>query len=154
MFFRFIVIILFFLSFNAASVLAQAQAVTFKHDQLALEASGKRHRFTIEIAQTPQQQELGLMHRTKFADNQGMLFINDEERIMDMWMKNTLISLDMLFIDKRGKVVYIAPRTTPLSLKSIGPGLPVKAVLELKGGVCQKLGIQAGDRVIHPFFTP
>lgn len=150
---RTVLIALFFLVVSVFPAAAR-QPVAFARDVLAIESTGASHRFFVEIAQTPEQQEQGLMHRMGLADNRGMLFVNRRERVMKMWMKNTPVALDMLFIDKRGKVVYIAPRTTPYSLESIGPDSAVLAVLELKGGVCERLGIHTGDTVIHSFFTP
>ena len=82
----------------------------------------------------------------------GMLFPQASPRVMSMWMKNTLIPLDMLFIDAQGRVVYIRERATPLSEDIISAPPKVKAVLELAGGECARLGIHVGDRVQHTLF--
>jgi uncharacterized membrane protein (UPF0127 family) len=81
-----------------------------------------------------------------------MLFIYKAEGLRTMWMKNTLIPLDMLFIDRRGEVVEIAERSVPLSLETISSDRPAMAVLELNGGTAARLEIQTGDRVIHGAF--
>jgi len=69
-----------------------------------------------------------------------------------MWMKNTLIPLDMLFVDARGQIVNIHERAVPGSLETIGSGAPVRAVIELNGGTVARLGIKPGDRVVYPIF--
>lgn len=110
--------------------------------------------FTIEIADTPEKQAFGLMGRSSMKKNHGMLFIaKKDESITDMWMKDTLIPLDMLFIDEDGTILFIARNTTPNSKKPINAGRPVHSVLELVGGTVDKHQIMAGDKVIHPFFT-
>lgn len=112
------------------------------------------HRFTVELAQSREEQEQGLMHRATLAKNEGMLFPQSPERVMRMWMKNTEIPLDMLFIDSAGHIVYIAPMTTPNSTKVISRDTPVLAVLELAGGVAAEKNIRVGDRVEHEIFVP
>ncbi|MFO0388521.1 MAG: DUF192 domain-containing protein [Alphaproteobacteria bacterium] len=116
--------------------------------------SGKEsHFFTIETPKTPEEQALGLMYRTSLAEDRGMLFMFKNQPIAMMWMKNTYISLDMLFLDKSGKILYIAHSTTPESTDIITAGKPTAAVLELAGGICKKLGISEGDIAKHPHFT-
>lgn len=110
--------------------------------------------FTVEIAETPAQQETGLMHRRSLAGDAGMLFILPHERVVQMWMKDTPLPLDMLFIDLHGKIIHLAENTTPNSTDVIGTETPVLAVLEIKGGTAAKRGIRAGDYVMHPYFTP
>jgi uncharacterized membrane protein (UPF0127 family) len=115
-------------------------------------ASGVRE-FAVEVARTPEQQSKGLMFRTELADNKGMLFPHDVPRELSMWMRNTYIPLDMLFIRTDGTVHRIAERTEPLSEKVIASQGEVKAVLELAGGAAERLGIRAGDRVEHAEFS-
>jgi len=103
--------------------------------------------FSVWIADTPERSQQGLMYQPWLPPDHGMLFLQDAPRVPHMWMKNTLIPLDMLFIDTQGKVVYIRERTTPQSLDLISSPTPVKAVLELAGGACAALGIKVGDRV-------
>jgi len=108
--------------------------------------------FTVWIADTPERSEQGLMYQHWLPPDHGMLFPQDSPRVPHMWMKNTLIPLDMLFIDAQGKVVYIRERTTPQSIDLISSPMPVKAVLELAGGECAALGIKVGDQVRQRLF--
>lgn len=110
-------------------------------------------RFDVEEARTPKEHEQGLMFRRHLATDRGMLFIFAEPVAVSMWMKDTLIPLDMLFIDSSGIITYIAEDTVPESLDAITAGVPVKAVLELPGGTCKKQGITAGDKVTHALFA-
>jgi uncharacterized membrane protein (UPF0127 family) len=93
-----------------------------------------------------------MMFRESMAPDAGMLFDFGEVRQASMWMKNTLISLDMLFIDADGQVIAIARNAVPGSTRSLGPGVPVRAVLEIPGGRAKELGVQPGDTVQHPIF--
>lgn len=110
------------------------------------------HSFTVELANDPEEVQMGLMNREELAADAGMLFDFGQPREANMWMKNTLISLDMLFIDPDGKVLAIAREAVPGSLRRINPGVPVKAVLELAGGRAAELGIEPGDTVHHDIF--
>ena len=113
-------------------------------------AAGERHRFQVEVARTPAEQSQGLMYRQGLAPDRGMLFVYRVPRVISMWMKNTYIPLDMLFIEPGGRIAKIAAETEPLSEKAISSEGAVRAVLELRGGITSELGIQTGDRVIHP----
>ncbi len=115
-------------------------------------AAGPRYRFEIELAVTPQQQATGLMNRPEMAADAGMLFVFEPERPVSFWMKNTLISLDMLFVGADGRIVNIGARTEPLSLASVPSDGPVGAVLEINGGLSAMLGIRPGDKIVHPAF--
>lgn len=126
----------------------------FPVDELEIRTSGGRHRFSVELALTPEQQALGLMHRSELAADAGMLFVHPRERLVHMWMKNTLLPLDMLFLAGDGTIVRVAAETEPLSTRTISSGEPVKGVLELAGGTARRLGIAPGDRVLHPLFAP
>lgn len=121
--------------------------------QLVIETAGGPRPFTIEIADTPELQAQGLMFRTKLADGAGMLFPHDAPRELSMWMRNTYIPLDMVFIRADGVVHRIAANTEPLSEAVIGSGGPVVAVLEIAGGSAARLGIRPGDRVRHAHFA-
>jgi len=121
-------------------------------EKLVIQTSSGQKEFTVEIAQTPEQQELGLMYRTSLAPDKGMLFIEDQDMVVTMWMKNTLISLDMLFIDSEGKIVYIADHATPESTAIITARRPVRAVIELAAGTADADHIKVGDRVIDRYF--
>jgi uncharacterized membrane protein (UPF0127 family) len=113
---------------------------------------GRRHDFTVEMALTPDQQTIGLMFRTEVPPNEGMIFDWGAPRESSMWMRNTLVPLDMLFIAADGRIHRIAERTVPLSLTPIGSGGPVRATLELQGGITERLDIRVGDRVLHRMF--
>jgi uncharacterized membrane protein (UPF0127 family) len=117
-------------------------------------ASGDQiHHFVVEIADTAKTRQVGLMHRTEMASDHGMLFLFDYPHKASMWMQNTYISLDMLFIDQRGIVRSIARETVPMTTTHIRSAGPVSAVLELNAGVSAALGLKPGDKVRHPFFT-
>ena len=113
--------------------------------------AGPRH-FAVELARTPEQQELGLMFRPSLAPDAGMLFDFGETRPASFWMKNTLIPLDMLFITADGRIADIHEHAQPLSEAVIQSHVPVRAVLEVKGDTVAQLGIKIGDVVHHPIF--
>ena len=110
--------------------------------------SGHDVKFQIWTADRPNRQEQGLMFVRDLDDHAGMLFVFQGSQAITMWMKNTYISLDMLFLDAQGRIDFIAPRTKPLSLDLIQAPRPVTAVLELKGGITERLGIHIGDKVL------
>jgi uncharacterized protein len=111
-------------------------------------AAGHTVKFKIWTADRPNRQEQGLMFVRELDDHAGMLFMFPTGQRVAMWMKNTYISLDMLFLDALGRIDYIAARTKPLTLDLIEAPRPVTAVLELKGGVTERLGIHIGDTVL------
>lgn len=116
-----------------------------------LEASGGQCvLLELWLAETPAQQRRGLMHVRDVPDGWGMLFVYEGEREVSMWMKNTHVSLDMLFIRDDGTIASIATDTRPLSLESIRSGKPVDRVLELKAGTVARWGIKPGDRLLSP----
>ena len=132
---------------------AQVRLETFERAELIIEtAGGKRHRFEVELALSGAQHTQGLMYRRDLAADAGMLFLYERDGMHSMWMRNTLIPLDMLFIARDGRIVHIAQRTVPGSLDSISPGVPVRGVLEVNGGTAARLGLQPGDRLFYPFF--
>lgn len=108
--------------------------------------------FTVEIAKTEQERATGLMYRKELPEGKGMLFDFSPEQQVSMWMKNTFIPLDMIFVRSDGRILRIAENTTPQSEKIISSGGLVKGVIEVAGGTAKKLGITAGDRVGHPLF--
>jgi uncharacterized membrane protein (UPF0127 family) len=115
-------------------------------------SSGETITYEVEIARTLAQMMRGLMFRDTMPENQGMLFIYSPERPATMWMKNTILPLDMLFIDGKGIIVNIARDTVPFSLDRISSGKPVKGVLELNAGQVEKQGIAIGDKATHSIF--
>ncbi|HTR18215.1 MAG TPA: DUF192 domain-containing protein [Acetobacteraceae bacterium] len=114
---------------------------------------GVRHPFTVELALTEQQQETGLMFRKSVPADTGMLFDWRAPRESQMWMKNTLVPLDMVFINEDGTIRHIAENTVPESLAVIDSHGPVRATLELQGGITEKLDIRVGDKVEGKFLT-
>jgi len=117
---------------------------------LTIHSTTGDHRFTVEVAATPGQQETGLMFRRSLAGDRGMIFPYDPPQDVAFWMKNTLIPLDMVFIRADGTIARIAANTVPESLEPVPSGEPVAAVLEIRGGRAAELGIREGDRVDCP----
>ncbi len=126
--------------------------VTFDKSSLEIETKTVTHKFTVEMAVSDRQQAQGLMFRRSMAPNAGMLFDYKRPTRITMWMKNTYIPLDMIFIGADGRIINIAQRTVPLSEATIPSRGRALAVLEVNGGTASRLGIKPGDRVIHPIF--
>jgi uncharacterized protein len=114
---------------------------------LTIRSGSGDHRFSVEVARSPQEQAQGLMFRERLAPDAGMLFPFPAPRPASFWMKNTLIPLDMLFIRADGTIARIAAKTVPHSLDPVGVDEPVVAVLEIAGGRAAALGLSEGDRV-------
>lgn len=131
---------------------AEAQLQRFATSALTIVSATGPHRFTVEVAETPAQMEQGLMFRRSMAPDAGMLFDYKTPTVATMWMRNTLIPLDMLFVDAQGRIVNIRERAVPQSLDVISAAAPVRAVIELNGGTVARLGIAPGDQVQHPIF--
>jgi len=126
-----------------------ASFTPFKKNQLVLVISGIKHTITVELAETNYQKALGLMYRRSLGENEGMLFTHKTPQELTMWMKNTYIPLDMVFIKPGGVVHRIEENTEPHSEAVIASQGDVIAVLELAGGVSRKLGLKKGDKVLH-----
>jgi uncharacterized membrane protein (UPF0127 family) len=109
--------------------------------------------FAVEMATTEEEKTTGLMYRKELADGKGMLFDFSPEQEVSMWMKNTFISLDMIFIRADGRILRIAENTEPQSTKIIPSRGLAKGVLEVIAGTAKKYGIAPGDRVGHPLFN-
>ena len=135
-----------------AAPLARAELQSFQHDEVTVESASGAHRFAVELAVTPQQRAQGLMFRERMPAEAGMLFLYPAPQMISMWMKNTLIPLDMLFIAEDGRIVHIAERAIPGSTATISSEEPARAVLELNGGTAARLRIEPGDRVLHQTF--
>ncbi|MGC3981666.1 MAG: DUF192 domain-containing protein [Steroidobacteraceae bacterium] len=118
-----------------------------------LTPDARQHSFKVWVADTDTHREQGLMFVKSLDENTGMLFVFDQPQTIQMWMKNTLISLDMVFIDTNGRVDSVVANAKPLSLSIIDSKRTVLGVLELAGGSAAKLGIRAGAVVKHPFFA-
>jgi len=110
------------------------------------------HVFSVELAKTDADRSRGLMHRKSLPAGRGMLFDFERDQMVSMWMRNTHISLDMIFIRKDGTIARIAQNTEPLSERIVSSGVPVRAVLEVIAGTSRRLGLAPGDRVAHPMF--
>ena len=117
-------------------------------------AGGARHPFMVEVAKTDAERAQGLMYRRSLAADRGMLFDFKKVEPVSMWMQNTYVSLDMLFIRPDGTIARVAADAEPLSTRAIPSGEPVLAVLEVPAGTAARLGVKAGDRVEHPVFKP
>jgi uncharacterized protein len=109
--------------------------------------------FSVEMATTEEEKTTGLMYRKELADGKGMLFDFTPEQEVSMWMKNTYISLDMIFIRADGRILRIAENTEPMSTRIIPSRGLAKGVLEVIAGTAKKYGIEPGDRVGHPLFN-
>lgn len=134
------------LALNGIAVAAEVQPL-----EIATKSGVKM--FEVEIAKTDKERETGLMFRKELADGRGMLFDFTPEQEVSMWMKNTILPLDMIFIRADGRILRIAENTEPQSLRIISSGGPAKGVLEVIAGTAKKYGIAPGDRVAHPLFN-
>jgi hypothetical protein len=131
---------------------AGADLQQFPTSELTIISATGPHRFKVELAETPAQMTQGLMFRRSLAPDSGMLFDYKQPTVATMWMRNTLIPLDMLFVDAQGRIVNIHQRAVPQSLDIIAAAAPVRAVIELNGGTASRLSIEPGDRVVYPIF--
>ncbi len=136
----------------AAPAAAQAPNVRFEKSELTIESGGKKHKFTVEFADNDERRTVGLMYRRQMAVDAGMLFDFKRDAPVSMWMRNTLIPLDMLFADRAGVVRHIQERAVPHSEAIISSEEPVRAVVELNGGTVARLGLKVGDKLVHPMF--
>lgn len=133
---------------------AQAQdapaPVVYDSDPIVIATDAGPVSFRVELAMTPEQRARGLMHRKSMPENVGMLFDFGQTRIVSMWMRNTYLPLDMVFMTEDGTIVTIAADTVPLSEEVISSGEPVRYVLELNSGIAAARGIAVGDKAQHP----
>ena len=121
-------------------------------EPLAIVGAGGRYAFQVEVARNDADRAQGLMYRRNLAPDRGMLFDFARVQPISMWMQNTYIPLDMIFIRADGTIARVAENAEPLSTRTIPSGEPVLAVLEVIGGTAARLGIKPGDRVEHPLF--
>jgi uncharacterized protein len=131
---------------------APAPFADLQQSDVQVITAGVRHHFKVWIADNEQSRERGLMFVRALPANRGMLFLFERPHFAAFWMKNTYLSLDIVFIDAQGIVVNIARNAEPLSLTPIPAAAPVIGVLELLAGTTEKMGLKAGDRVLHPAF--
>lgn len=121
-------------------------------NRIVIEAQDRPVAFDVELAATPAEREQGLMYRSELAKDAGMLFRFDRSRVITMWMKNTFIPLDMIFIDEAGKIVSIHEGAKPHSLKVISSKVPARYVLEVLAGQSGAAGLRVGQQARHPWF--
>jgi len=138
----------------ALALLAQASAFAAGTGTLVLKTETGDHNFNIEVATTKREQAVGLMFRRSLPENAGMLFIYEPPQPAAMWMKNTLIPLDMVFVAPDGTVLRIEANTEPFSTKIIPSEGTISAVLELNAGQADKIGLKRGDKVVYPGLVP
>lgn len=144
--------LLFVLPAQAAD--KEIMPIAFVKDRLSIKTeTGKIHKFNIEIADTELKRRQGLMGRPSLKSKSGMLFMFDETTPQEFWMKDTLIPLDILFIDEAGRIETLYERAKPHDLTPISSLKPVKAALEIGGGESARLGIKKGDLVQYKLFT-
>ncbi len=115
---------------------------------------GLSARFTVELATTPEERSRGLMFREAMALSAGMLFVYPKAQSVSFWMKNTLIPLDMIFMDETGTVVSVGANAVPGDLSPVHGGNNIQYVLEINGGFSETLGLDAGDQMQHPVINP
>jgi uncharacterized protein len=127
---------------------AQAQAL----EKLVIVTASGPHEFSVEVMRSGPELEHGLMFRRFLPPDRGMLFDFKTEKPVMMWMKNTYLPLDMIFIAKSGRVSGIAENTEPMSEKIIPSGAPAYGVLEVNAGTAAKIGLKVGDEVRHALF--
>jgi uncharacterized membrane protein (UPF0127 family) len=150
---RWFLVLLSAFSLMSASAELTAPSIAAESQTLEIVSKSGVHVFAVELAVTDAERERGLMFRKQLPEGQGMLFDFKREQEVSMWMENTYVPLDMIFIRKDGRILRIAENTEPLSRAIISSGGPVLAVLEVLGGTAKKLGIAAGDRVGAPMFA-
>lgn len=132
--------------------LAQAQAAC-RADTVFLRGDWGQARFTVELADTPQTRSRGLMFRESMPRSVGMLFIYDRPQRATFWMRNTLISLDMIFTDETGVVQHVHHEAIPGDETTIDGGSRILTVLEINGGLAKAMGIVPGSQIRHPAFS-
>jgi uncharacterized membrane protein (UPF0127 family) len=123
-------------------------------DKLEIVTASGVHTFSVELASNDAEREKGLMYRRFMPADRGMLFDFKREEPVMFWMKNTYIPLDMIFISRAGIVTGIAANAEPMSERLIPSGAPCYGVLEVNGGIAASIGLQPGDKVRHPIFSP
>ena len=134
------------------SAVAAAAAAACSDDTVWVRGDFGEARFTVELADDPRERAIGLMHRPSMPLSAGMLFIYPAPQRLSFWMRNTLIELDLLFVDAQGVIRNIHERAQPLDETPIVGGNNLTHVLEINGGLSKQLGIDVGDQMRHPSF--
>jgi uncharacterized protein len=137
-------------AFGALLLMVYPTARAAEQQTLEIASKSGVHVFSVELAVTDDERAKGLMYRRSVPEFYGMLFDFKRDQDVAMWMKNTYVSLDMIFIQSDGRIRRIAENTETESEKIISSGGPVRAVLEVVAGTARKLGIEPGDRVASP----
>jgi uncharacterized membrane protein (UPF0127 family) len=145
----FLSMLLLLLSVNQLPAAADGQPQVLTKSELVIEAGDRNFRFNVELAAEAEERRVGLMHRREMAPDAGMLFDFGQAQPVSMWMRNTYIPLDMLFIDEGGFIVNIGHDTVPHSEAIVASDGPVRYVLEVVAGTSRLLGIKPGDVVRH-----
>ena len=130
---------------------ADAEA-TCSESHVAVKGGFGEARFTIELADEPNERAQGLMHRETMARSAGMLFVFEQPQTVAFWMKNTLIPLDMIFVDRTGRIKHIHENAIPHDETPIPGGDGIYSVLEINAGLSKTYGFQVGDALQHPAF--
>ena len=136
----------------SSPAVAEEQAAQAQLERLEIVTATGAHAFEVEVARTAAERARGLMFRRSLPQDRGMLFLFESERPTAMWMKDTYVSLDMVFVSRNGRVTSIARGAVPMSEAIIPSGGPVYAVIELAAGAADAIGLSVGDRVRHPGF--
>jgi hypothetical protein len=129
-----------------------AWAATLEKRPLTFHTRSGAHTITVEVADSPEKQSTGLMFRRSIGEKEGMIFLYPAEQEITMWMKNTYIPLDMIFVRRDGTILRIETDTEPFSERIIASSGPALAVIEMGAGSARRLGLKAGDRVEYPAF--
>ena len=137
---------------SVVALSAVAWSAPLSPNSIEIDTSSGPYSFAIEVMRTPAELEKGLMFRRHMAPDAGMLFDFGAPQRVSMWMKNTYLPLDMLFIAKDGRVVSVKQNAEPLSERIISSGGEITGVLELNAGTAKRIGVKAGDQVHHPMF--
>lgn len=135
---------------------SKTDRITFAKESVQIisqDAAKSTTNLTVEIADTNEKRMHGLMYRTELADNEGMLFLFPVQKRISMWMANTPLSLDMIFINGQGEIQEIVENAVPFSHDEVYSEKTAAAVLEIKGGLSKRLNIRPGDRLSHSFFN-
>jgi uncharacterized protein len=131
-----------------------AQAAECRNDTVQLRGDWGQARFTVELADTPATRSRGLMFVESMPKSAGMLFVYDAPQRATFWMRNTLISLDMIFADETGTVRHVHHNAIPGDETTIDGGSGILTVLEINGGMARAMGINEGSQMRHPAFEP
>lgn len=131
---------------------AAPQPLDWEKGTLTVETRSGVYEFDVEIADEPDERERGLMYRTDMAADAGMIFEYDTPQIINIWMKNTVLPLDIVYVNERGVVTQVAPNSVPYSLELIPSETPVVAAIEFNAGTAARIGLLPGDTVRSPFF--